>query len=138
MSAASDTQALQHRASVRGMQLTIAQANTLRRAALTLHRWYELECGDGNQWGSWAIERDDNGDGPPFMVCHHYQHGRGKDYTTRRRLSDREAGARKRVAQVCQEAGCHFYHQTDPRGCPLYISTEPIADNDYTRALAVY
>lgn len=32
-------------------------ALALRRIAMTLHRWHELECGDGNDYGSWAIER---------------------------------------------------------------------------------
>lgn len=29
----------------------------LRRIAMTLHRWHELECGDGNPYGSWWITR---------------------------------------------------------------------------------
>jgi ribosomal protein L37E len=35
------------------------EANTLRRIEMTLSRWSELECGGGNDYGSWAIERDD-------------------------------------------------------------------------------
>lgn len=31
-------------------------ACALRRISMTLHRWHELECGDGNSHGSWAIE----------------------------------------------------------------------------------
>lgn len=94
----------------------------LRRIAMTLHRWFELECGDGNDYGSWAIEHDENGDGPPFMVHHHYMHGRGKDYITRTRIPDKERGAEKRLkAIMAKYPTLGFYLQTDPRGAPLYI-----------------
>jgi hypothetical protein len=42
------------------------------------------------------------------------------------------------IRDLCQEAGLHVYHQTDPRGCALYISREPLPDNNYTRGCAVY
>src|SRR5215471_2009159 len=38
--------------------ISYEHALTLRRCAMTLHRWFELECGDGNDHGSWAIERN--------------------------------------------------------------------------------
>src|SRR3990167_8610343 len=136
MSARNDTISLQYRLFNAGVtSITFDDANTLRRAELTLQRWHELECGDGNNYGSWEIERDDNGDGPPFMVHHHYQHGNGKDTVTRTRIADREAGALRRVAAICARLGAHYYHQTDPRGCALYISAEPFAPFDYTRGI---
>ena len=116
----------------RGVKATLEQARTLRRAEKTLHRWGELECGDGNQHGSWAIERDENGEGAPFMVHHHYRHGKGKDYMTRTRIPDREAGALARVAEVCSELGASWFHQTDPRGCALYVGAEPLTDQNYS------
>jgi len=136
MSARNDTIALQARLNRAGIAATWDDANTLRRAELTLQRWAELECGDGNEWGSWAIERDDTGEGPPYMVHHHYAHGAGKDRVTRTRIPDREAGALRRVAEVCRRLGCHYYHQTDPRGCALYVSAESLKDHDYTRGIA--
>jgi hypothetical protein len=102
-----------------------------------LHRWGELECGNGNNYGSWAIERDENGEGAPFMVHHHYRHGNGKDWTSRIKIADREAGALRRVAEICKRHGLHFYHQTDPRGCALYVSNEPLPDHNYTHGVAV-
>ena|SRR3990167_4045963 len=127
MSARNDTISLQYRLFNAGVtSITFDDANTLRRAELTLQRWHELECGDGNNYGSWAIERDDNGDGPPFMVHHHYRHGNGADTVTRTRIADREAGALRRVAAICKRLGAHYYHQGDPRGCALYVSAEPI------------
>ena len=105
------------------MGMNNAEINQLIRAERTLGRWAEMECGDGNDYGSWAIERDEEGPsaGKPFMVHHHYLHGKGKDYVTRTAIPDREAGALRRVAAICGRHGVTFFHQTDPRGCSLYI-----------------
>ncbi len=119
---------------------------------MTLQRWAELECGDGNDHGSWAIERDEATD-KPFMVHHHYLHGRGKDYTTRYAIADREAGALRRLKAIVDARNLRrsfgaenlvAYHQADPRGCMVYILHESDipggkaeAETNYTRGLAV-
>ena len=132
MSAQSETYDLKHRAGARGVELTFEQAHVLRRAQKTLHRWAELECGDGNDYQSWAIERDETS-GKPYMCIYPHQ---GKD--RRYPVADREAGALRRIASVCKEAGLHYFHQTDPRGCALYIASEPLTDSDYNRGVACY
>ena len=136
------TQMLQRLTSL-GVSLDDALA--MRRISMTLQRWFELECGDGNSYGSWSIERDDNGDGPPFMVHHHYLHGRGKDYTTRTRIADREGGARKRLAGImARYPSLTSYIQTDPRGASLYIIRESdvpegrTLDTCYNNGVAVF
>src|SRR5690242_19908125 len=136
MSARHETQALMQQLGSRGISLSFDEANTLRRAEKTLQRWAEQECGDGNEWGSWAIERDENGEGAPYMVHHHYRHGNGKDWTSRTKIADREAGALRRVKAICQAHGLHYYHQTDPRGCALYVSNKPLPDHNYTQGVA--
>jgi hypothetical protein len=141
-------------------------AIALRRISMTLHRWHELECGDGNSYGSWSIVRgrkvkrlkdhiptlsgeretfEHDDDGKPFMEHHHYLHGRGKDYVTYRSLPDRERGALKRLkAIVASYPGFAYYVQGDPRGCALYILRPgdipdgSTADSCYTRGIAVY
>lgn len=113
------TEALLGRLERAGINATFAQAETLRRAEHTLRRWYDLECGDGNEWATWAIERDDNGDGPPYMVT--YPHD-GKP--RRCRIPDRESGAKRRVERIAAELGVHVRYQTDPRGAALYVSRE--------------
>lgn len=117
---------------------TRGEADQLRRISMTLHRWYELECGDSNQYGDWAIERDDNGDGKPFMVRHIYTHdGHGGARTVRTPIADRERGAIRRLQAILHArnyrvlAGTpvedehtvlvRYYLQTDPRGASLYI-----------------
>ncbi len=100
--------------------LDLREIDTLIRAEKALGRWGALECGDGNQYGSWAIERDEE-TGKPFMVHHHYMHGKGEDYTTRTAIADREKTALAKADKIAKAHGLTIYHQGDPRGCCLYI-----------------
>ena len=89
--------------------VTFDDAHALRRIQLTLHRWDELECGDGNG----CIERDE-ATGKPFWL----------NATTMRRwsIADRERGALNRLAEImARYPKLHAYHQPDPRGCALYL-----------------
>ena len=103
-----EAERLTHQAdTLRALGFTYDEAEALRRISMTLQRWFELECGNSNDYGSWAIERGDdpagpegNGDGVPYMVHHHYRHGAGKDTTTRTKIADREGGARRRLAAI--------------------------------------
>lgn len=95
-----------------------SEAQTLRRAEMTLQRWFEKECGDSNDYRSWAIERDETTD-KPFMVIHPHQSGAK---SSRYAIADREAGARKRIEKIMSfHPDLWFYVQTDPRGCALYV-----------------
>lgn len=110
----------------RRLGIPLAAAATLRRAEMTLYRWAELECGDGNDYASWAIERDDD-TGKPYMA--RYPHNGPASRTA---IADRETGALRRVAVVCAELGLYYFHQTDPRGCALYVAREPLTDSNYS------
>lgn len=139
--------------------ILMPDADQLRRIAMTLHRWHELECGDSNNYGSWAIVRgrkeriapgakaifvhDDDGDS--YLEHHHYLHGAGKDFVEHTRIPDRERGARKRLADILKRyPGFTAYVQGDPRGCALYIlrPDDLPAGADisscYTRGIAVF
>jgi hypothetical protein len=110
------------------LNLPSNEAWALRKAALTLHRWYEQECGDSNDWCSWCITRDESG--KPFReVC---SHAGGKNRMEP--IRDMEEGAKRRIAAICQRNGLQFYLQTDPRGGVLYLSRDPIAEDSYNRA----
>lgn len=96
--------------------LSYNEIEILRLAEKRLRRWAELECGDGNDYASWGIERDET-TGKPYMVTHPHQ---GK--SSRRRIADREAGALKRVqAVIAAHPDLWYYHQGDPRGASLYV-----------------
>lgn len=89
-------------------------ALALRRISMTLHRWHELECGDGHCW----IERDE-ATGKPYV----YMDGRNLDPKPRRYpVADREKGALKRLdAIMSRYPDLAAYVQTDPRGASLYV-----------------
>lgn len=123
--------------------LSYSEADQLRRIEMTISRWNELECGNGNDYASWAIERDEE-TGKPYMVRHIYAHGNGKDRTIKTPIADREKGALKRAAAIlANHPDLWMYHQGDPRGAALYVGR--IADiregerldSVYTRGVAV-
>lgn len=124
-------------------------ATALRRIAMTLHRWHELEGGGGNDHGSWCIARghkangafeyDDNG--KPFLE-YHSNTANGARYLP---MADREKGAHKRLAKIMGRYP-HFwaYVQTDPRGAALYVGEYNPATKSadpslfYNNGIAVY
>lgn len=113
--------------------LTEEDAVAVRRIALTLHRWFELECGDGNSYGSWGIERNEE-TGIPYFIHHH-----GSFPTTRRRIADRETGARKRLDKIMAKyPGLRAYIQGDCRGGTIYLcKPEDATDSLYTRGVFI-
>lgn len=115
-----------------GIVIPLADADTLRLAELTLSRWSEAECGDAN--GN-AIERDE-ATGIPYRTFYIGTRG-GK--RGQYRIPDRETGALRRVAKVCEQHGLAFYHQGDPRGCALYVGKpgELTGDNYSSRGVAL-
>ena len=116
----------------RGVAIDFDDAQTLRRAAMTLHRWAEGECGDS--YGN-LIERDEV-TGKPFLTSDWGTRWGVVGRRVRRPIADREAGALRRVAEVCDKHGLYYRHQQDPRGCALFVDSEPIPNNDYTRGVA--
>lgn len=118
-------------------------ANKLRLIEKTLQRWSELECGDGNDYASWAIERNEETN-KPFMVRHVYPRNGSEYRLITTPVADRETGALKRLAKIMESfPDFVYYHQTDPRGCALYIIPKdkltdgaPI-DSVYTRGFGV-
>jgi hypothetical protein len=137
MKAYKKTYTLLERLERRGINASFEQANTLRRAELTLHRWAELECGwdtpqSLGEWGASKCYERDETTGKPYLAVYPYKQG-VKSYKVP--IADREKGALKRIAAVCSSLNIHFYHQTDPRGCALYVSKDPISSNAYTNGV---
>ncbi len=107
-------------------------AKALRRIAMQLHRWHELECGvDGG-----GVERDE-----ATGRCYWYS-----SYTGRRTpTADRETGALKRLAALMSRyAPLAYYVQGDPRGAAVYVLRPgdvpegKEVDSYYSRGVAVY
>ena len=91
--------------------ISLDDAYALRRIAMTLHRWHELECnGD--------IERGEASGKPYAAWSDHNGHRRQSDSP----VADRERGALKRMAAIMvRYPGFESYVQGDPRGAALYI-----------------
>ena len=107
-------------------------AFALRRVAMTLHRWHELECGTDTG----AVERDET-TGRTYW----YNAMTGRRFPT----LDRETGALKRLAAImARYPALSAYVQGDPRGAALYIlrpgdvPAGADADAYYSRGLAIY
>lgn len=120
-------------------------AEALRRIAVTLRNWFELECGTGDERVTRSIERDDNGDGKPFLRV---QFMAGNQWVDRRYpVPDRETGAKKRLAKIMApyKRRLAVYIQGDPRGASLHILRKgkdfkkgESLDSIYNRGVAVY
>jgi len=114
-------------------------ARALRRISMTLRRWFELECGDGQG----HIERDETTGKPRYHRDNH-SYLDPHDPRAWSCIADRETGARLRLAKIMT----HYpnlipYIQTDPRGCALYLLTKEQAGTDaidsiYSRGAAIY
>ena len=88
----------------------------LRQIGMRLHRWFEKECGDSDNYKSWAIVRDDETD-KPYLEVHPHQ---GKSY--REPIHDQETADRKRILKIMEKyPTLSVYIQTDPRGAPLRL-----------------
>lgn len=132
-----------------GLGISHEHATKLRRIAMTLHRWHELECGDGNDYCSWAVARGHKKNGAfeyddagtPFIEYHSHS-ANGAKYTP---IADRETGAKKRLAHIMANyPALSFYIQGDPRGAALYIIRPgdvpegSQVESCYSRGIAVY
>lgn len=97
------------------------EARQLVRASATLHTWAEHEC-NGH------IQRDE-ATGRPY-----WYDDLGKRM---QRTSDREAGALAIAHRVAYAHGLLVYHQTDPRGCALYLYRQTDLDSYYSGDTAI-
>ena len=115
-------------------------AFALRRISMTLHRWHDLECGDGNGY----IERDESTDKPIYVNCN-ASYMSANDPRCKYAIADRERGALKRLdAIMTRYPHLTSYVQGDPRGAALYILRPgdvpegKDVDAYYSRGIAVY
>ncbi len=121
-------------------------AYAIRRVAMTLHRWHELECGTDSycivrgKWNNATAQFDYADDGLP-----HYEFDGLSGRSRYSRIPDRETPALKRIAKiVAKYPGLSFYVQGDPRGASLYIIRPgdvregARVDSCYSNGVAVY
>ena len=141
---------------------TEKEAEQLRRISMTLHRWYERECGSDlscivrPRWDRKRQELDYDDEGPA------YEEYAGSSGPSRYyRVPDRETGAKRRLRAILDRRNgavltlgqpidaanpplIRAYIQTDPRGAALYLlrpGDVPDGGRDdsyYSRGICVY
>ena len=94
------------------------ETSALLKAERALRKWGELECGTGDGNRSVHIFRDESG--KPFYSVQFYAGGQWRERIQPRRDTEKAALA-KVDAIMARKTGFRTYHQTDPRGCALYI-----------------
>ena len=95
------------------MGFDLSEQEALVRIERTLQRWAERECNG-------EVERDEQ-TGKPYYSLAQAGIGGGGEYR-RWPVPDREKGALRRLAVLMEKHPLYqAYHQTDPRGCALYI-----------------
>ncbi len=117
------------------------ETRALLKAEGALQRWAEAECGTGTETHTVSIERDET-TGKPFRRVQFRRAGQWAE--NRYPVRDMEAAALRRVAAIAEaHPGLSFYHQSDPRGCALYLirPSDVIEGADvgsyYSRGIAV-
>lgn len=119
----------------------LAQPDVLAilRAERALHRWAELECGTDRG----HIERRENENNKPYLA-QEWQLDGGRATRTHMAIPDREAGAIRRInAIIARYPSLTWYHQTDCRGCMVYVLRKTdirpgeSVDSIYTRGVAI-
>lgn len=88
-----------------GYGISLDDIEALRRIEMTLHRWCERECnGEVETEGAFAWQM------------------RHESSQRAYRIPNREAGALRRLSSImARYPHLRAYHQTDPRGCALYV-----------------
>jgi len=121
------------------MGFNTQEVTTLLRIEKTLGRWAGKECGNGNDFASWHIERDEVSQ-VPYLVTIPNRGGA----TRKTKIADKEKGALDRLGKMMEtRPNLLAYHQTDPRGCSLYIVEKDAikqgekVDCVYNRGMAV-
>ena len=117
-------------------------AISLRRIAMTLHSWHELECGRADYKIVISVERDES-TGKTYIRI---QSGCGDRFRDNRYPTpDRESAALRRLESImAQYPTLSSYVQGDPRGATLYIlrpGDVPAGESPnafYNRGVAVY
>ncbi len=97
---------------------TYDETAALLKSERALRKWGELACGTGDDARSVHIFRDESG--KPFYSVQFYAGGQWRERIQPRRDTEKAALA-KVDAIMANKPGFRAYHQTDPRGCSLYI-----------------
>ena len=84
---------------------------SLKRLARIIHQWNEDECNGAIQW------HGDNEETPK----RHFQDRYGSFTIPGPTIQDKEKQSLEAARKIAAKHGLSIYHQSDPRGCALYV-----------------
>lgn len=90
---------------------TAAEWASLKRLAKIIHQWNEDECNGAIQW------HGDNEETPK----RHFQDRYGCFTVVGPTIQDKERQSLESAWKIAESHGYSVYHQSDPRGCSLYL-----------------
>jgi len=96
--------------------LSWEDSHVLRRASLTLRKWYKNEC------NHYIFEKD----GKTYKEVQTDK----SSYTYQ--IKNMEKGALKRIKETCSKYDIKYFIQGDCRGTSLYISNKSISGENYS------
>lgn len=71
--------------------------------------------------------------------CNGYQDSEGKwDSVASDEATNKEIKLAVKTKKLAKSLGLHMYLQGDPRGAVIYLSREPIPENNYNKAECIY
>jgi hypothetical protein len=88
-----------------------AEWASLKRLAKIIHKWNEDECNGAIQW------HGDNEETPK----RHFQDRQGCFTIPGPTIQDKEKQSLESARKIAAKHGLSIYHQSDPRGCALYV-----------------
>ena len=90
---------------------TTAEWASLKRLAKIIHKWNEDECNGAIKW------HGDNEETPK----RHFQDRYGSFTITGPTIQDKEKQSLESARKIAAKHGLSVFHQSDPRGCALYV-----------------
>jgi len=60
------------------------------------------------------------------------------NFTLSKRQQAREDKLQREAEMLAEQLGLKAYHQTDPRGCALYLGDADINEQNYNHGIAIY
>ena len=92
-----------------------AEWASLKRLAKLIRKWNEDECNGAIQWS------DDNEETPKRYPKRYFQDRHGYFTIPGPTIQDKERQSLESARRIAAKHGLSIYHQTDPRGCALYV-----------------
>lgn len=112
--------------------MTVSEISKLVIIAKKLHQLNELICGyDSGDFTVYGYECQETGN--MYKVILHNSTGS----ECKIKIRNSYMTIKDRLNELCKKYGIYFYVQTDPRGCPLYVSDKPLDASNYLDGIAV-